>query len=236
MRESRSYGGGVRLGDERVFRRVVLAFHGAFARDFPWRNSTNPYEVLVGEVLLQRTSGSHVSAIYDDFLRRWPTPECLARARVSSIMSMIRPLGLAKRAPLLKRLGAAIVEAGGVPREPEQLAQLPGVGAYAARAVPVFASGRDLPLVDWVIARVLRRYFGMPSLRRPNADRELWSLAEGLARKGRARDLWLGTLDLAADVCKPRPNCPECPLVRSCDFFASGGYESRADRRRITSV
>jgi len=80
---------------------------------------------------------------------------------------------------------------------------------------------RNLPVVDWVIARVLRRYFGLPNGRRPNADPELWALAASLAGRGRARDLWLGTLDFAAAVCKPRPLCPECPLRAECAFYAA---------------
>lgn len=162
--------------------------------------------------------------VYLEFLRRWPDPERLAHAPVRSIAAVIRPLGLAKRAPGLKRLGAALAEVGGVPTDPQALEALPGVGPYAAHAVPVFALGKDLPLVDWVIARVLRRYFGLPKGGRPNADDGLWELAGALARKGRARELWLGTLDFAAAVCRPRPACPECPLRESCAFFSGEGF------------
>jgi A/G-specific adenine glycosylase len=175
--------------------------------------------VLVGEILLQRTRGEHVVEVYKEFLRRWPDPVALGRARESSILAVIRPLGLAKRAPRLKQLGRELKEIGGVPVEPSELVKLPGVGPYAAHSVPVFALGRDLPVVDWVIARVLRRYFGLPFGKRPNADKELWRLAGRLAAAGKARELWLGTLDFAAAVCKPRPLCPSCPLRKGCAFY-----------------
>jgi A/G-specific adenine glycosylase len=184
--------------------------------------------VLVGEVLLQRTRGENVAAVYLEVMRRWPTPDRLARARIGIISSVIRPLGLRKRAQTLKLLGAAIVKMGGVPVRPDELDALPGVGPYAAHAVPVFALGQDLPVVDWVIARVLRRYFGLPVEKRPNSDRELWVLATSLANRGQARELWLGVLDLAAAVCRPRPRCQECPLVDACTHAASIGVPEHA--------
>lgn len=203
-----------------TFRRAILRWHRQHPRSFPWRRRRGGYAVLVGEILLQRTRGDLVAPVFDEFVRRWPEPEDLARARLASIATVIRPLGLAKRARILKALGRELVRRGGVPSEPSELLELPGVGPYASHAVPVFAAGRNLPVVDWVIARVLRRYFGLGADRRPNADQELWDLAGELAGRGRARELWLGTLDFAAAVCKPKPLCHTCPLASTCEFFA----------------
>lgn len=187
-------------------------------RPFPWREARSSYEVLVGELLLQRTRAEHVVPVYREFLRRWPAPERLARARESTIRRVIAPLGLAKRATIIRRLGRRLDELGSVPTDPSDLLLLPGVGPYTANAVAVFADEQDLPLVDWVIARVLRRYFGLESSKRPNADKELWGLAEELASQGHARELWLGTLDLAAAICKKRPRCDVCPLASDCSY------------------
>ena len=198
------------------FRRVMLRQSRTSSRRFPWRESADPYEVLIGEVLLQRTRGEHVVPVYHEFLRRWPNAETLAAAPQESIAGVIHPLGLVKRASTLKKLGQAIEDRGGTPRTPRELDMLPGVGRYGSHAVPVFALRRNLPLVDWVIARVLRRYFGLVDGGRPNTDPELWDRAERLARRRRARELWFGVLDFADAVCKPRPRCGECPLRRSC--------------------
>lgn len=200
------------------FHEAMVATHRLAGRRFPWRESSDPYEVLIGEVLLQRTRGENVPAVYAELLARWPTPVKLARARLSTIERVIKPLGLAKRAALLKELARNLAAQPDVPTRPEQLEQLPGVGRYGAHAVPAFALGRDLPVVDWVIARVLRRYFGLRTDRRPNHDEELWDLASALARKGSARELWLGTLDFAAAICRPRPRCSECPLAEGCQY------------------
>lgn len=172
--------------------------------------------VLIGEVLLQRTRGDLVEPVFREFMDRWPTVERLGAAPEESIARVIRPLGLAKRAPLIKRLAKELIAHGKVPTTPEELVELTGVGPYAAHAVPVFALNEQLPVVDWVIARVLRRYFGLPGGARPNQDRELWKRARTLIRNQDARVLWLGILDFAAEICKPRPRCEVCPLNRSC--------------------
>jgi A/G-specific adenine glycosylase len=152
----------------------------------------------VGEILLQRTRGDLVEPVFRDFVRRWPSPQRLGRAREETIARVIRPLGLAKRAPILKRLGKELVRHGEVPITPGELLDLPGVGPYAAHAVLIFALDEQLPVVDWVIARVLRRYFGPPDGGRPNQDRELWARAGRLIRNVPAREVWLGLLDFAA--------------------------------------
>lgn len=198
----------------------MLRWYRTKGRSFPWREQTDRYQVLVGEILLQRTRGEHVEQVFDEFVTRWPDGDHLGRARVQTIRRVIRPLGLTKRAPILKELGRALQQLDEVPSDPNELMKLPGVGPYASHAVPVFADGRDLPLVDWVIARVLRRYLGLPKRRRPNADRELWRIASTLARRGLAGRLWLGTLDFASAVCRPTPRCPECPLRSSCCYAA----------------
>jgi A/G-specific adenine glycosylase len=191
-------------------------WHNERRREFPWRESEDPYKVLMGEVLLQRTRGDLVEPVFREFIDRWPTFERLGAARLETIARVIRPLGLSKRAPLIKRLARELVAHGKVPTTPEELIELTGVGPYAAHAVPVFALGKQLPVVDWVIARVLRRYFGLPDGGRPNQDRELWRRARTLIRNENARAVWLGLLDFAAEVCRPRPRCEMCPLNTSC--------------------
>lgn len=210
--------GVVRTEKIAFFRRRTLRWSRNHARSFPWRETKDPYSILIGELLLQRTRGEHVSNVYEEFLSRWPTPEALGRARASSVEDVIRPLGLKQRAHRLVVLGRELERRGGVPIDPGELVTLPGVGPYVSHAVPVFAAGRDLPLVDWVISRVLRRFFGLPQGKRPNADEELWLLARAVVRSGRARDVWLGTLDLAADVCRGRPRCEVCPLNGMCEY------------------
>ncbi len=202
----------------RRFRRAALRASRLHARPFPWRQAKDPYAVLVGEILLQRTRAENAADVYLSFIAKWPDYGSLSDASVRSIESVIRPLGLLKRAIELRKLARELVLIGRMPLTPSELERLPGVGPYVAHAVPVFAARRNLPLVDWVIARVLRRYFGLSGEGRPNADTGLWELSADIARAGRAREVWIGTLDFAAAVCKPRPVCNECSLRDSCCY------------------
>jgi A/G-specific adenine glycosylase len=206
---------------DRRFRRVILEWSRYHSRTFPWRDRRDQYAVLIGEILLQRTRAENVVPVYENFLARWPDAPTLAEAGLTSIQQVIYPLGLPNRAKSLKRLGLALSAYDQVPSDPRKLMALPGVGRYAAHAVPVFALRRNLPVVDWVIARVLRRYFGLSVQARPSTDNDLWRMAEDLVAPGRARDLWLGTLDFAAAVCLPRPRCDMCALSGTCTYFAA---------------
>lgn len=190
-------------------------------RSFPWRRTSSPYRVLLSELLLQRTRGENVAPVYEEMVNRWPTVAHLARARPHSVAKVMRPLGLAKRAPLVMAFARTVVRdfSGRIPSNLQQLQELPAVGPYSAHAVQIFARRHDLPLVDWVIARVLRRYFGLSGSKRPNADKELWTLAGQLSRDGQARAVWLGVLDFASGVCAPRPRCHDCPLQQSCTYY-----------------
>ena len=214
----------------------MLHWNRQHQRAFPWREQSDPYAVIIGEILLQRTRAEHVTAVYNTFIRRWPDGAALSEAKVTAIAQVIRPLGLLKRAPQLKRLGEALVEHGRPPSDPHALMRLPGVGPYVAHAMPIFALHRNLPVVDWVIARVLRRYYGLPASRRPNADQELWELARQLAGYGRARHLWLGTLDFAAAICRPRPRCDECPLASTCTFVLAHAQQAAPQLLESTPV
>lgn len=216
----------------RVFRRRILGWAKKRKRPFPWRLTDDPYAVLIGELLLQRTRGENVVAAYEEFIDRWPTANELALARTQSIARVIRPLGLAKRAPIIKQVGKTLASdfGGNVPRDIVEMKGLPGVGPYTSHAVQVFARNANLPLVDWVIARVLRRYFirGSDQAKRPNSDHQLWDLAGRLVVAGRARELWLSVLDFATEICKPRPRCSQCPLNDSCGFYAEVRLQEEA--------
>src|SRR4029077_14824155 len=79
------------------FRDGVLRAYDKNARSFPWRDTRDPYAVLIGEILLQRTRGENAVQVYERFMQRWPTPSALAKARTSSIARVIQSVGLAKR-------------------------------------------------------------------------------------------------------------------------------------------
>jgi A/G-specific adenine glycosylase len=204
------------------FRRDLLAWGRAHRRSFPWRETNDPFRILVAEVLLQRSRGITVAKVYDELFRRWPDPEHLARAREASIAAVIRPLGLVRRAATLRALANEIVAIGEVPPQVERLTQLPGVGRYAAGATLAVAFDEPAPVVDGVTARVYRRYFGSHTELPASADQDLWLLVREASPKRAVREWNWAVLDLASMVCLPKvPKCAECPLRDHCSWASA---------------
>ena len=199
------------------FRRKLLAWGRKHRRSFPWRETDDPFRVLVAEVMLQRSRGITVEKVYRELFRRWPDAASLGRARESSIAAVIRPLGLVRRAGTLKAMARDVVSRGGVPERLEELLELPGVGPYAAGATLVVAFDKRAPIVDGVSARVYRRYFGIEDALPPSNDPGLWELVDRTTPPRGVRDWNWAVLDLAAAICLPRvPRCESCPLAARC--------------------
>jgi A/G-specific adenine glycosylase len=206
-----------RSDQERRFVRRLLRWGRENRRSFPWRDEVDPFRILVAEILLQRSRGTTVGPVYTELWRRWPDAASLSRARVDSIRSVIRPLGLVRRAETLKALAAEVVALGGVPTTFEGLLELPGVGRYAASATRAVAFERRQATVDGVTARVYRRYFGLDYAVPASNDRDLWTVVESVTPGTGVREWNWSVLDLAATVCLPgRPRCEICPLASDC--------------------
>ena len=223
------YGFGVALENGDEFVRALQSWGRANRRSFPWRETRDPFRILVAEVLLQRSRGKTVATIFEELFRRWPDAEALARAGVTSIRSVIRPLGLLRRAETLKGLAAEVVELGGVPKGLEELLALRGVGRYAASATLAVAFERRQGTVDGVTARVYRRYFGLKDALPASTDRELWAVVERVTPRAGVREWNWAVLDLAASVCLPaHPRCEICPLASDCRWSIEVGASVRA--------
>jgi A/G-specific adenine glycosylase len=199
------------------FRRDLSRWGRANQRSFPWRETDDPFRILVAEVLLQRSRGKTVARVYEELFRRWPNASELSRARVATIESVIRPLGLIRRARTLKELAREVVRLDGVPRTLEGLLALPGVGPYAAGATFVVAFGGKAAVVDGVTARVYRRYFGLAGSEPASSDRRLWDLVDEATPSRNVLQWNWAVLDLASMVCVPKiPRCGSCPLAIDC--------------------
>ena len=210
---------------ESEFVRRVLEWGAKHKRRFPWRESRDPFAVLVAEIMLQKTPAERVAKIFDEFLARYPTPEALASAPQEEVEAWFSYLGLKKRARLLHQIAKEIVRTfgGRVPRSLNQLTRLPGVGPYTAAAVLCFAFGERLPIVDTNVARVLMRVFRLKiKTKRPALSKKLWAFASKLIPNGRQREYHEALLDLAALICKPKPICEKCPLSDICRSFKAG--------------
>jgi A/G-specific adenine glycosylase len=200
----------------------LLIWYRKNKRDFPWRRTKNPYQILIAEILLQRTKAEQVEPVFEKFVKKFPNAHVLAKADINEIEECIAPLGLRKRGRMLKQLGKELVERhlGEVPRDAAALLELKGVGHYAANAVLCFAYGEDAPIVDWNVARVVERIWGRTMKRAPHTDKDLFKFVSQLIPKGKGREFNLALLDFSAKICKPRnPNCKICFLSEMCNFY-----------------
>jgi A/G-specific adenine glycosylase len=204
----------------RQFQTAILAWFAKHKRDLPWRRSTDPWRVLISEVMLQQTQVDRVIPKFLSFTSRWPTPARLAAAPLSDVLRVWSGLGYNRRAANLWRAAGAIAErhGGTVPRHPVLLEALPGIGKYTARAVASFAWNDDVALWDTNVRRVFLRVFcgGELAKKLPGTE-ELEALLASALPPGRSRD-WHGALmDFGSAVCTSKATaCDVCPLASFC--------------------
>jgi A/G-specific adenine glycosylase len=177
---------------------ALLEWYAANRRDLPWRRTTDPYAILVSEVMLQQTQVPRVIARYEAWLERWPTAESLAAAPLADVLGEWVGLGYNRRALRLREACAVVAQHGW----PEDLTELPGVGPYTAAALGAFAFGRDTVALDTNVRRLFAR------------------LGRGLApRPGEGPVFNQATIELGALVCRARaPRCDACPFEQSCSW------------------
>lgn len=189
-------------------------------RDLPWRQTRDPWAILVSELMLQQTQVARVVPRYDAFLRHFPTVAACADATVGDVVRSWAGLGYNRRAVNLHRTATTCVDLhdGALPDTLDGLLALPGVGPYTARAVLVFAHERDVAVLDTNVARVLARARG-----RRSTIAEAQRAADELVPHGNAWRWNQAMIDLGATVCTKRaPSCGRCPVSSSCAWFAAG--------------
>jgi A/G-specific adenine glycosylase len=212
--------------DTASLRADLLRWYDASARDLPWRKTRDPYAIWVSEVMLQQTRVETVLCYYDRFLARFPTPYALAAADEDAVMAAWSGLGYYRRA---RNLHAGVRDVcarygGEVPADPEQRRALPGVGRYTAGAIGSIAFGREEPLVDGNVARVLSRLYAIDTpLPRGDTQRALWEHAARLVVGERPGALNQALMELGATLCaKQSPRCARCPVRAHCAARAGG--------------
>ena len=188
-------------------------------RQLPWRDTRDPWHVLVSEVMLQQTGVSRAMPKWSVFVNDFPTALACSQAPLGDVLRLWQGLGYPRRAKNLQAAAKVVVEQHGgvVPNTLEELLALPGVGPYTARAVLAFAFEEDAAVVDTNIARVLARFHG-----RTLKARDAQKLADDWVPQGEA---WLwnqALMDLGATICRPQPMCDECPLNEKCSWRGTG--------------
>ncbi|GGJ05730.1 adenine DNA glycosylase [Alicyclobacillus cellulosilyticus] len=217
---------------------VLVAWYRAHHRRLPWRQTRDPYAILVSETMLQQTRVETVVPYYERFLRRFPTVRDLAAAAEDEVLKLWQGLGYYRRARHLHRAAQAVVAdyGGAFPPSPAAIARLPGVGPYTVGAVCSIAWDLPVPAVDGNVLRVMARYLALaePVDRAPVKRRIADEVRVWLAC-ARPSELTQALMELGAVVCTPRsPRCGECPLAPTCAARVQGRAEElpvRAEKR-----
>jgi A/G-specific adenine glycosylase len=199
----------------------LLGWWAENGRDLPWRRSRDPWRVLVSELMLQQTGVPRVLSRYEPFLHRFPTAQSCARAPVGDVVRAWAGLGYNRRAVNLHRCARDVMERfdGRFPSDLASLLSLPGVGPYTARAVLVFAFGRDIGLIDTNAGRFVARALGGRALRPAEAQ----ELATRFVPPGLGWEWGQAVFDLGAEICTRRsPSCHGCPVRNHCRWFGAG--------------
>ena len=216
-------------GERQTFRRRLLAWYDRNGRDLPWRRATDPYQILVSEIMLQQTQVDRVLPKYHEWLERFPSLEALAARPVEEAVETWYPLGYNIRPRRLHSIAREAVAryGGALPSDEETLLSFKGIGPYTAGAIRSFAFGQRAAILDTNVARVLFRVFvGRGDPKRHAMRRHLWDVSRAVLPRARVFDFNQALMDFGAMVCTARkPQCPTCPMRRSCAAlkYAVGG-------------
>jgi A/G-specific adenine glycosylase len=192
--------------DVAVFRQTVQDHYRSQGRELPWRETFDPYAILVSEIMLQQTQVDRVREKYRLFLAEFPDFDALARAELSRVLTVWQGLGYSRRAKSLKLCAQEVVEryCGVLPRDIAALQTLPGIGPYTARAVAAFAFGEPTAFIETNIRSVFIHHF-FPDAQAVQ-DREIMPLIERTLDWERPRDWYYALMDYGAMLKKTRPN------------------------------
>ncbi|MBV0903269.1 A/G-specific adenine glycosylase [Haloarcula salina] len=225
-------------GDPSAVQRALIEWYEADHRSFPWRETEDPYEILVSEVMSQQTQLDRVVDAWTDFLDRWPTVADLAAADRADVVGFwtSHSLGYNNRAKYLHEAARQVTEgelgptdrshgggdAGGQwPRDPDGLSDLMGVGPYTANAVASFAFNNGNAVVDTNVKRVLYRAFDVP-----DEDDAFEAVASALMPDGESRVWNNAIMELGGVACGKTPDCDgaACPWREWCSAYETGDF------------
>jgi A/G-specific adenine glycosylase len=202
---------------------MLLGWYRRNGRDLPWRRTSDPYHILVSEVMLQQTQVDRVVPKYHEWLAKYPSLKALASAPEEEVSQAWRPLGYNIRPRRLHAIARESVAryGGQLPSDQETLLSFKGIGAYTAGAIRSFAFRERAAILDTNVARVLFRVFvrrGDPKAH--SMKKHLWAVSETLVPRRHVFDFNQALMDLGATICVARrPKCESCPMTSLCSSF-----------------
>mgnify|MGYP001571191696 CR=1 FL=1 len=205
-----------------AFQSSLVDWFKLVGKDYPWRQTSDAWHILVSEVMLQQTQVTTVlgKGFYTRFLERYPTPSSIADAPEQEILSAWEGLGYYRRVRNLQKAAVAICDnhSGIFPSQHSEILELPGIGRYTAGAVASFSYNQCQPLVDANVARIFSRIFDYQErVDSTSGTKQLWLWAEGLVSKDHPRLYNSALMELGQQICTNKsPKCGICPVKGFC--------------------
>jgi len=204
-----------------LIRNILLKWYDDNKREYPWRKSNDLFEILVTEILLQKTIALNVSNMYNSFFKKYRDFSSIYNANISELQPAIKVLGLSnKRAQILKDLGQLIITKynGEIPRDTDKLKEVNGIADYVSNAFGCFGLNKRTLFFDVNIKRVITRIFE-PQGSKFSRD-SMHSHLDNLLPKMEVKYIYWAILDFGALVCsKNKPKCTLCPIAQHCLYF-----------------
>jgi len=211
--------------DVDAVRAALIEWYEQDHRAFPWRETDDPYEILVSEVMSQQTQLGRVVEAWETFTERWPTAADLAAADRAEVVGFWtdHSLGYNNRAKYLHEAARQVTDDydGEFPEDPDELSELMGVGPYTANAVASFAFDNGNAVVDTNVKRVLYRAFDVA-----DDDAAFERVASGLMPEGESRVWNNAIMELGGVACEKTPSCDAagCPWRTWCHAYETGDF------------
>ena len=209
-------------------------------RDYPWRRTTDPWPILVSEIMLQQTTIPTVLGRYERWMQQFPTPAALAAATEEEALRSWEGLGYYRRVRALQAAAKSIVEhhGGNFPTTEAGIRALPGIGDYTVGAVLSFAFNQPAPLVDANVSRVFARLFNDSTpVDSPAGRKQHWKLAAEMVHPTNPRAYNSAIMELGQTICTGgKPDCLLCPLRPWCRAENPEALPVKLPKKEITAV
>jgi len=204
-----------------AFQKLIWNFYAKNKRNFPWRETQDPYKIMVSEVMLQQTQTIRVLPKYQTFLSKFPTIQILAKSQVSDVLELWSGLGYNRRAKFLHQTAVYITENLNCvfPQTEKELQKIPGIGSYTAAAILVFSYNQPLNLIETNIRRVFIHHFFKDQ--ENISDKQLFPLIEQELAKQNSKEWYYALMDYGAELIKQVPN----PNRRSKHYNKQSKFE-----------
>jgi A/G-specific adenine glycosylase len=206
-------------------RNILLTWHSKNFREFPWRQYSDPYRIMIAEFMLHRTRAEQVVPVYQAFLKKYPGIDSLANAEEKDIKKVTKHLGLHWRSGHFITAARHVMENfnGDFPDNREGLLKIPGVGDYVAGAILTICFNKPVYVIDSNIARFINRFYGLNLKGEIRRKRQIIEKAKELFNTKEPGTFLFSILDFTFKICSARsPDCLNCILNGQCKYTHMG--------------